>query len=202
MDGASRPCRCTSTRAACGPASPRVAPAPAAGTARPGPDRRRLRRDAAAAERRGRPDRAGERARRCRADRRWPFTPAVAAGARSRPGTLLGTVPETAAIEFRVLVPAGVSGSSSGSHRRAESRSPTRSRGSPARVTARCSAGPSGARVRPPSACPRAPLTTGQRALDLFYPDRATAAAPRSPAASAPARPSSCSRSPSGATPT
>ena len=40
---------------------------------------------------------------------RWPFTPAVAAGARVAGGDVLGTVPESG-LEHRVLVPPGLSG--------------------------------------------------------------------------------------------
>jgi len=43
-------------------------------------------------------------------DRRWPFKPAVKPGDSVEPGSILGTVQETAALEHRVLVPPGVSG--------------------------------------------------------------------------------------------
>jgi|YelNatPaOPRAMG01_1025707.scaffolds.fasta_scaffold00554_22 V/A-type H+-transporting ATPase subunit A len=43
-------------------------------------------------------------------DRLWPFTPKAVAGARVTGGDLLGTVPETIAIEHRLLVPPGVQG--------------------------------------------------------------------------------------------
>jgi V/A-type H+-transporting ATPase subunit A len=42
--------------------------------------------------------------------RTWEFSPAVEPGAEVGPGCVLGTVPETPAIEHRVLVPPGVSG--------------------------------------------------------------------------------------------
>jgi V/A-type H+/Na+-transporting ATPase subunit A len=42
--------------------------------------------------------------------RRWPFTPAVEQGTAVQGGEVLGTVPETASIEHRVLVPPDVSG--------------------------------------------------------------------------------------------
>jgi V/A-type H+-transporting ATPase subunit A len=41
---------------------------------------------------------------------RWRFTPSIGAGARAVPGTLLGSVPETVAIEHRVIVPWGMEG--------------------------------------------------------------------------------------------
>lgn len=41
---------------------------------------------------------------------RWPFSPAVSMGNRVAPGDLLGVVPETRAIEHRILVPPGVGG--------------------------------------------------------------------------------------------
>lgn len=42
--------------------------------------------------------------------RRWPFTPTVTEGQSVTAGDLLGTVPETANIEHRLLTPPGVSG--------------------------------------------------------------------------------------------
>ncbi len=42
--------------------------------------------------------------------RRWPFTPALAEGARVNGGEILGTVPETELVEHRILVPPRVSG--------------------------------------------------------------------------------------------
>ncbi|HOX17421.1 MAG TPA: V-type ATP synthase subunit A [Spirochaetales bacterium] len=42
--------------------------------------------------------------------RRWPFTPSLAVGAVVAPGAILGTVPETARVEHRVLAPPDVSG--------------------------------------------------------------------------------------------
>jgi V/A-type H+-transporting ATPase subunit A len=43
-------------------------------------------------------------------ERAWAFEPRVAAGAPVEPGVVLGVVPETAAIEHRVLCPPGVTG--------------------------------------------------------------------------------------------
>jgi V/A-type H+/Na+-transporting ATPase subunit A len=40
----------------------------------------------------------------------WAFTPCITAGAIAGPGDLLGTVPETRAIQHRILVPLGVQG--------------------------------------------------------------------------------------------
>lgn len=40
----------------------------------------------------------------------WPFSPCVEAGERVSPGQVIGTVPETARILHRILVPPGVSG--------------------------------------------------------------------------------------------
>ena len=42
--------------------------------------------------------------------KKWRFTPSVSAGDEVGPGDVLGTVPETNAIEHRILVPPGVSG--------------------------------------------------------------------------------------------
>jgi V/A-type H+-transporting ATPase subunit A len=43
-------------------------------------------------------------------DRKWKFMPAVKPGDAVQPGSVLGTVQETAALEHRVLVPPGMSG--------------------------------------------------------------------------------------------
>ncbi len=43
-------------------------------------------------------------------ERRWPFHPAVKVGDEVVPGDILGTVPETAVVTHRVLVPVGVEG--------------------------------------------------------------------------------------------
>jgi V/A-type H+/Na+-transporting ATPase subunit A len=43
-------------------------------------------------------------------ERRWAFTPALAAGAAVHGGDILGTVPETALVEHRVMVPPDVTG--------------------------------------------------------------------------------------------
>ena len=43
-------------------------------------------------------------------ERRWAFAPAALAGARVAPGSLLGTVPETPAVENHILVPPGTAG--------------------------------------------------------------------------------------------
>ena len=52
----------------------------------------------------------GGRARTLDRDRRWLFTPLVAEGDRVEAGAILGEVPETAAITFRVLAPPGHGG--------------------------------------------------------------------------------------------
>ena len=104
-------------------------------------------------------------------DRRWPFAPLVAAGGTVTEGALLGEVPETGAIAFRVTVPHGVAGTLewiasageltvdepvarvSGVEIRLAHEWPVRR------------ARPLGERLRAD-----VPLLTGQRALDLFFP--------------------------------
>lgn len=104
-------------------------------------------------------------------DRPWPFVPAAGLPDEVRPGTVLGVIHETAAVEHRVLVPPGVSG-------RLERLAPE----------GEYVAGEPVARVggvdvslahrwpvrqpRPFAARLRAgePLVTGQRVLDLLYP--------------------------------
>ena len=43
-------------------------------------------------------------------NKKWPFVPAVKKGQRVEGGDILGTVQETAAVEHRILVPVGLSG--------------------------------------------------------------------------------------------
>ncbi len=115
----------------------------------------------------------GTRAATLPRDRRFAFTPLAVAGGELPSGALLGTVPETRAIAHRVLVPPGVSGrldwlaepraysvdepiaTVGGEEVRLAHRWPVR-RSRPFR--ARTAAGAA------------APLVTGLRALDLFYP--------------------------------
>ena len=104
-------------------------------------------------------------------DARWRFTPAVAEGDEVAPGALLGTIPETVGIEFRALVPAGASG-------RVEWIAPAGPLGPEDAVAAIA-----GRELRLAHAWPvrrprpvagrlpaAAPLVTGQRVLDLFFP--------------------------------
>ena len=104
-------------------------------------------------------------------DARWPFTPAVATGAEVAPGALLGTIPETAGIEFRALVPAGAGGV-------LDWIAPAGLLG-PEDAVARIGDRPLMLAQAWPVRRPRpaaerlpatAPLVTGQRVLDLFYP--------------------------------
>jgi len=113
----------------------------------------------------------GARAPTLPPERRWSFTPAVRPGARVGPGTILGSVPETVAIEARVLVPPDLEGivdwiapageytvtapiATVGGHEvRLAQRWPLR-RPRPSRWRLEASA----------------PLATGQRVLDLIFP--------------------------------
>jgi V/A-type H+-transporting ATPase subunit A len=103
--------------------------------------------------------------------RRWPFVPTVAEGEELQAGAILGTIPETPALEHRVLVPPAIAGrlewiAPEGEYTVEEpvariagreltplQRWPVRR---PRPVRARLHAG--------------IPLVTGQRVLDLFYP--------------------------------
>ncbi len=113
----------------------------------------------------------GARASTLAPDRRWHFTPRVRAGEQVAGGAVLGTVPESEAIEARVLVPPELAGGSSGWRRRATTRSQSRSPRSPERrcgwrTAGRCAGpGPPGMRIGA-----SVPLATGQRALDLLFP--------------------------------
>ncbi len=97
-------------------------------------------------------------------ERRWPFTPAG-------DGSVLGTVHETAAIEHRVLVPPGLAGpvewiAPAGEY--ALDEPIARVNGTEIALAHRWPV----RRPRPAAARLRAgaPLTTGQRVLDLFFP--------------------------------
>jgi V/A-type H+/Na+-transporting ATPase subunit A len=113
----------------------------------------------------------GARAATLDAGRRWPFTPRVRAGDRVAGGALLGTVPESVAVEARILVPPGVSGTvewiaAAGERTVAEPVATVG--GHPLRLAHRWPL-----RVPRPSAMrigAGPPLGTGQRALDLLFP--------------------------------
>lgn len=118
----------------------------------------------------------GQRAAALDRNRRWEFTPRLSPGVEVAAGMLLGTVPETHALEHRIMVPPGVAG-------RLQDITP---RG-PRHVTdiiARVET-PSGTvlslpmlqtwRVRAPRPCAERlpvamPMITGQRVLDTFFP--------------------------------
>jgi len=103
--------------------------------------------------------------------REWSFTPTAAPGGRVEPGAVLGEVPETEAIAFRARVPHGVSGT-------LEWIAPA----GPVTIEepiARVAGVDVTLAERWPVRRPRpvaerlradAPLSTGQRALDLFFP--------------------------------
>lgn len=104
-------------------------------------------------------------------ERTWPFTPLAAPGVDVAPGTVLGTVEETPALELRVLVPPGVRGplewmAPEGSYRVDEAVAVVG--GAPVTLLQRWpvrQARPFAERL-----AASVPLTTGQRAIDLFYP--------------------------------
>ena len=104
-------------------------------------------------------------------EKRWTFTPALQAGEQVVAGAALGRIPESAAVEHRILVPPGVAGrlewiAGEGAYRLDETVAAvgeTRlglSHSWPVR------------RPRPAVRVPNAPepLHTGQRVLDLLYP--------------------------------
>ena len=104
-------------------------------------------------------------------DTRWPFSPAVEAGSAVRPGMLLGRLPETEAVEFRLLVPLGVTGTvdwiaEAGDVTvdepvaRVGGAALTLAQTWPVRLPRPVTVRRRGGR----------PLTTGQRAIDLLYP--------------------------------
>jgi V/A-type H+-transporting ATPase subunit A len=104
-------------------------------------------------------------------DRRWHFKPSVRPGERVEPGAVLGTVPETSAIAYRVLVPHELSGTvetiaAEGEVTVSETiatvagQEITLAHAWPVRT-------PRPAAARLPLG---RPLITGQRAIDLLYP--------------------------------
>ena len=119
--------------------------------------------------------RRGTSARPLDRERRWPFSPVIESGAVVRGGEILGTVPETGAIEHRVLVPPDVAGAvvwiaGTGSYGVAEPIARVRN-GSVERELALMQRWP----VRRGRPCyerraPSVPLITGQRVIDTFFP--------------------------------
>lgn len=113
----------------------------------------------------------GARAPTLPADRRWSFAPAVAAGERVGPGAVLGAVPETVAIEARVLVPPDIEGvvdwiAPAGEYTVADTVAIVG--GQDVRLTQRWPLRrPRPSRWRLDASVP---LSTGQRALDLLFP--------------------------------
>jgi V/A-type H+-transporting ATPase subunit A len=126
-----------------------------------------LRRLTAVGERSG----PGTRAPTLEPGRRWHFTPSVGAGERIPPGAVLGIVPETEAIEARVLSPPDAGGmvewvASEGEYTVSEPIAMVDGR--ELRLAHRWPLRrprPSGMRVEA-----SIPLGTGQRALDLLFP--------------------------------
>jgi V/A-type H+-transporting ATPase subunit A len=113
----------------------------------------------------------GSRAPTLAPDRRWQFTPRVRAGEQVGPGAVLGTVPESEAIEARALVPPWLAGelewvAPEGEYTVAEPIATIAA--TPVRLAHRWPLRrPRPARMRVPASLP---LTTGQRALDLLFP--------------------------------
>ena len=103
-------------------------------------------------------------------DRSWDFSPSVHAGSRVAPGTVLGTVQETTAIEHRIMVPPGVSGTVTeiGSGPMSVDDPVAWVDGRPLTMTQRWpvrTPRPLGRRLDP-----SAPLVTGQRVIDTLFP--------------------------------
>ncbi len=118
-----------------------------------------------------RPDRPGSTQDPTILDRRWRFVPSATSGTQVEAGEVLGTVPDAGAVEHRVLVPPGVSGSLEWIAAEGE----TAARDAIARIAGR------EVRLTEPWPLRRArpfaerltdvvPLHTGQRVLDLLYP--------------------------------
>ncbi|MEN2740267.1 V-type ATP synthase subunit A [Microbacterium sp. X-17] len=125
-----------------------------------------------------RPDRPGSTQDPSILDRRWRFVPSAIAGATVVAGDLLGTVPDSGAVEHRVLVPPGVSGVLEWIAAEGE----TPARDAVARIAGRevRLAEPWPLREPRPFAerLPDVvPLHTGQRVLDLLFPVAAGTAA-------------------------
>jgi V/A-type H+-transporting ATPase subunit A len=103
-------------------------------------------------------------------DRTWKFTPNVALGHVVAPGSVLGTVPETARLLHRILMPPGVSGTVTKIHAGevtvedpivwVDDRPLTMLQRWPVRYRR-----PAARRLEP-----TAPLITGQRVIDILYP--------------------------------
>lgn len=108
--------------------------------------------------------------------RRWPFTPKVAVGDPIRGGAVLGSVPETSAIEHRVLVPPDVAGvvtfvAGAGEITLDDVVARVRDTGGREHEVTLAQRWPV-RRARPFAARlePTRPMVTGQRVLDAFFP--------------------------------
>ena len=118
----------------------------------------------------------GATASSLRRDRRWEFTPAVNAGEQVEPGDVLGTVPETAHLTHRVLVPPGIQGTV-GEIRpgiftveEIVARIATKGRRDPVEIRLMQRWPVRQGRPCREKLAPNTPLITGQRVIDTFFP--------------------------------
>ena len=108
-------------------------------------------------------------------DKKWKFQPAVQKGARVESGDVLGTVQETAAVEHRILVPAGVAGTvktiAAEGEYTVEDTIAVIDTGTGEKTLSMLQRWPV-RRGRPyrRKLAPRAPLATGQRIIDALFP--------------------------------
>ena len=108
-------------------------------------------------------------------DKKWKFQPAVQKGARVESGDVLGTVQETAAVEHRILAPAGVAGTvetiAAEGEYTVEDTIAVIDTGTEEKTLSMLQRWPV-RRGRPyrRKLAPRAPLATGQRIIDTLFP--------------------------------
>ena len=108
-------------------------------------------------------------------DKKWKFQPAVQKGARVESGDVLGTVQETAAVEHRILAPAGVAGTvetiAAEGEYTVEDTMAVIDTGTEEKTLSMLQRWPV-RRGRPyrRKLAPRAPLATGQRIIDTLFP--------------------------------
>jgi len=105
----------------------------------------------------------------------WSFVPSLRSGATVRGGEVLGTVPETASIEHRVLVPPGVGGrlawvADAGSYTLSEPIAVVEHDGAKREIRLFHRWPVRRARPSRERHAPSVPLLTGQRIIDTFFP--------------------------------
>jgi len=109
-----------------------------------------------------------------RRDKEWAFNPTVSVNDQVGEGDIIGTVPETAIVEHKIMVPPGVSGTvkriESGAYNVTETVCVLATSSGDVELTLMQRWPVRKARPRAKKLAPVKPLTTGQRVIDTFFP--------------------------------